>query len=193
MNNNRNMGATQPGLTSDLQAYPNMDNQSVILVQEEPRNASILVDVPVPTAGVSRVQIPDIQQLRNQGNQVIVIKGIRLITANILTNAPLSGNATSPIAELQKISLTLYSQGWERGQLIPILVLNDMSGDGGATIPFRFFPTKFSNWVNVDWSKSYLQWSNGTVAAATPYSVLFDVEYVRYNMVNGQLVLAQGQ
>lgn len=188
---NRNIGAV-PGVANNVQAFPAETNSGIILVQEEPRNASQQVEVPVTANGLTRVQFPDVQQLRNQGNQVIVIKGIRLINATVLTNAPLSGNTIAPLAELQKISMTLYSEGWERGQLIPVLVLNDIFTQGG-NIPYRQFPTKFSSWRNVDWSKSYLQWSNGTVSAGATYSVLFDVEYVRYNIVNGQLVLATGQ
>jgi hypothetical protein len=152
--------------------------QKIILVQEEPRDASQLVEIPVNTAGISRVAIPDIQQLRSMVNQSIIIKGIRLITDNVLTNAPTNGSINAPLAELQKISLTLYSEGWERGQLIPVLVLNDISGDA-AGVPFRFHPTKFANWKNVDWSKSYLQFSNGTTSADTPYTVLLDVEYLK--------------
>lgn len=170
----------------------NVPAPSMILVQEEPRNASQLVEVNVITAGVTRVQIPDIQQLRSQGDQLIVIKGIRLITNQVLTNAPISGNVVATLAELQKISLTLYSDGWERGQLIPLLVLNDMFAEGSG-IPYREFPTKFSNWKNVDWSKSYLQYSNGTVSAAVPYTVCFDIEYLKYTVVNGNLELAPGQ
>lgn len=153
-------------------------SREIILVQEEPRDASQLVEVPVTANGLTRVAIPDIQQLRSMVNQMIVIKGIRIITDNILTNAPTNGAITAPLAELQKMSLTLYSEGWERGQLIPILVLNDLSGDGTG-VPFRFHPTKFNNWKNVDWSKSYLQFSNGTSSAGSPYTVLFDVQYLK--------------
>lgn len=160
----------------------------VILVQEEPRGPSQLVEVAVTANGLTRVNFPDIQQLRSQVGQNIIIKGIRLVAANVLTNAPLSGNATAPIAELQKLSLTLYCQGWEKGQLIPVLTLNDMSGDGGATVPYRMNPTKLANWTNVDWSKSYLQFSNGTVSANSPYSVLFDVEYVKLDSQGNEIL-----
>jgi hypothetical protein len=155
-----------------------VQNNHMILVQEEPRGASQLIEVPVTQNGVSRVMFPDIQQLRSTTSEIVIIKAIRLITPAVLTNAPTSGNATSPLTELKKISITIYSEGWERGQLIPVFVLNDIS-DGSA--PFRFHPTKFANWKNVDWSKSYLQFSNGTVSAGQPYSVLFDVEYLKLN------------
>lgn len=177
---------------SNIQQSYNVPIKDIVLVQEEPRNASQTVEVPITANGVTRVQIPDIQQLRSQGDQIIVIKGIRLITPAVLTNAPISGFTVSPLTELQKISLTLYSDGWERGQLIPLLVLNDLFTEGSG-IPYRQNPTKFSNWKNVDWSKSYLQFSNGTVSAGANYAVCFDVEYMKYIIVNGQLQLASGQ
>jgi hypothetical protein len=160
----------------------------VILVQEEPRGPSQLVEVQVTSNGLTRVNFPDIQQLRSMVGQRIIIKGMRLITDNVLTKAPLSGNTTAPIAELKKIALTIYCQGWEKGQLIPVLTLNDVSGDGGASIPYRMFPTKFSNWENVDWSKSYLQFSNGTSSANAPYSVLFDIEYVKLDSSGAEIL-----
>jgi hypothetical protein len=171
---------------------PGMPARDMILVQEEPRNASQLVEIQVIANGVSRVAFPDVQQLRSQGDQLIVIKKIRLITALLLTNAPTSGFTNAPLTELQKIAITLYSDGWERGQLIPILVLNDTFAEGSG-IPYRQFPTAFSNWKNVDWSKSYLQYANGTTSAGANYAVVLDVEYMKYVNRDGNLYLAPGQ
>lgn len=150
--------------------------KQIILVQEEPRDASQLVEIPITANGLTRIPIPDQQQLRSLVNRTVIIKGIRLITDNVLTNAPLTGGINAPGTELVKMSLVLYSMGWERGQLIPLFVLNDISGDGSG-VPFRFHPTKFNNWRNVDWTKSYLQLSNGLVTAGSPYTVCLDVEY----------------
>lgn len=150
--------------------------KQIILVQEEPRDASQLVEIPVTSNGLTRIPIPDQQQLRSLANRTVIIKGIRLITNIVLSNAPLTGGINAPNTELVKMSLVLYSLGWERGQLIPLFVLNDVSGDGTG-VPFRFHPTKFNNWRNVDWTKSYLQFSNGQSSAGSPYTVLFDVEY----------------
>jgi hypothetical protein len=149
-----------------------------LLVQEEPRGPSQLYEIQVTANGQTRIPLPDVQQLRSQEGQRVIIKGIRLITPEVLARGPLSGLVTAPLAELQKISLTLYCEGWEKGQLIPLLTMNDMATPAG-TFPHRYQPTRFANWQNVDWSKSFLFYSNGTSSANSPYAVLFDVLYIR--------------
>lgn len=159
----------------------------LILVQEEPRGPSMIVEVPVPALVVQRVKFPDIQQLRStQGNR-IVIKAMRLITAKVLTNGVSTGFVNAPLAELRKISLVLYADGWEKGQYIPLLTLNDVCDSDSATattIPFRNVATKFDSWENVDWSKTYLQYSNNASSSGSAYVVMFDVEYVKLD-ING--------
>lgn len=152
-------------------------NQTV-LVQEEPRGPSILIEVNVQTNGQQRVPFPDISQLRSTIDQKIVIKGLRLVPPEILINGVISANTTAPVTELQKMAITIYSEGWEKGQTIPILTFNDYQFATGSA-PFRFQPTRFDNWVNVDWPKSFIQFANGTTSAGAPYVVLFDCEYVR--------------
>lgn len=162
--------------------------QQVVLVQEEPRGPSILIEVNVPNNGSQRVPFPDISQLRSTVNQQIIIKGLRLVSAEVLTNGIISSNATAPATELQKMSITIYSEGWEKGQTIPMLTFNDFVFTTGA-IPYRNHSTRFDNWRNVDWPKSYIQYANGTVSAGAPYVVLLDCEYIRLDnmgkMVDG--------
>lgn len=150
----------------------------VVLVQEEPRGPSILIEVNVPNNGSQRVPFPDISQLRSTVNQQIIIKGLRLVSDEVLTNGIISSNTTAPATELQKMSITIYSEGWEKGQTIPILTFNDFVFTTGA-IPYRNHSTRFANWRNVDWPKSYIQYANGTVSAGAPYVVLLDCEYIR--------------
>lgn len=157
-----------------------------VLVQDEPRGPSVLIEVNVPLNGSQRIPFPDISQLRSTVYQSIVIKGMRLISAEVLTNGVISGNPTAPAAELAKMTITLYCEGWEKGQTIPILTLNDMFFTTGA-IPFRQNPTRFDNWSPVDFPKSYIQYANGTVSAGAPYVVLLDCEYIRID-ANGQLI-----
>lgn len=159
----------------------------VILVQEEPRGPSQLIEVLVSTNNRGRVPFPDIDQLRSTGTQRIIIKQMRLITDDILTNAPVSGFTTAPVAELQKISLVLYCEGWEKAYFLPVLTLNDTSVSGG-TNPHRYQPTRFNDWVNVDWSKSYLQYSNTTLSANAPYAVMFDVLYTKLNNQGQEII-----
>lgn len=151
--------------------------ERVILVQEEPRPESELVEIPVLRDGLQKVPIPTIDQLRSDDSQKIIIKGIRVITAGVAVGAPILEGVTSPTSELQKMYLVLYAEGWEKGHYIPILVLNDMNDGAGS--PFRFNPTKFNNWEKVDWNKSFIQLANGQVTAGSPYNVLLDVEYIR--------------
>lgn len=158
-----------------------------VLVQEEPRGPSILIEVNVNQNGLQRVPFPDISQLRSTVTQRIVIKGLRLISSEVLTNGIISGNPTAPATELAKMGVTIYAEGWEKGQSIPILTMNDMQFTVGA-IPFRFNATRFDNWVAVDWPKSYLQFANGTVSAGAPYVVLLDCEYVRLNADNRLII-----
>lgn len=162
-------------------------NKHIILVQDEPRGPSELVEVAVPALAVNRVAFPDVPQLRNQPDQEIVIKAVRVITAKVLSNAPVSGATTAPLAELQKCSLVVYSDGWEKGHLIPVLVLNDVAdadSTAATTIPYRNSQSNFADWKNVDWAKTYLSFNPATSGAA--YSVLLEVEYVRLNKAGEQ-------
>jgi hypothetical protein len=156
---------------------------SIILVKEEPRGPSQLIEVPV-NAATQKQPFPDIPQLRSQPGQRIVIKGIRLITAKVLTRGATINAVNAPVTELQKMTLVLFSQQWQKGQNIPVLTLNDVAdGDSTAatTIPYRNTPTKLADWENVDWPQSFIQYANGTAAVGTPYVVIFDVEYLKYD------------
>lgn len=168
-----------------------MQNPDVILVQEEPRGPSQLVEVPVTTNGAQKVKLPDVQQLRSQEGQTIIIKAIRLIPFKILARCMTLNLVNAPLAELQKISLVIYCEGWEKAQMIPLFVLNDFAdGDAAAAtaVPYRNKATRFNNWRNVDWAQSYLLYSNGTVSANAPYGVMFDVEYIKLDTKGNPII-----
>jgi hypothetical protein len=156
---------------------------SVVFVQVEPRGPSELVEIPVTVAGVSRVAIPDIQQLRSQEGQRIIIKWIRFITVEVLSNGVITGFVNAPITEAVKISLVLYCQGWEKGHYIPLIALNDIVKPTTGVFPYKRSQSDFDSWINVDWSKSFLQYSNGTggvvLAGAAPYVVMLEVGYLK--------------
>lgn len=156
---------------------------TTIVFRQEPRGPSQLVEVDVLNNGRQRVPFPDIAQLRSTTEMKIVIKAIRLVTADVLTRSVVSGNVTAPVAELQKISLVIYCEGWEKAQFIPILTLNDMALPGGA-IPHNYNLTSFNDWVNVSWDKCYLQYANGTLSANAPYTVMLDVQYERFDKLD---------
>lgn len=152
-----------------------------ILVKEEPNGPSQLIEVPVTANGQQRVNFPDIQQLRSMANQRIIIKGIDAVIPQVLSNGPITGLATSPVAEMAKISLVIYCEGWEKAQFFPLLMFNSASVPTVA-VPYFQSKTKFADWENVDWSKTYLQYSNGTVSAGSPYAVLLNVLYERIKL-----------
>lgn len=156
----------------------------MILVTEEPRGASQLIEVPVTANGLGKVQLPVVQQLQNDTTQKVIIKAIRVVPVSVLSNAPTQGGANAPLTELVKMTLTLYSQGWEKGQLIPVASLIDVFIEGSGT-PWKAKTARLDDWTNVDWNKSFLQFANGTVSAGAAYTVIFEVEYQRLDM-NGQ-------
>lgn len=163
-------------------------DKTVIYIKEQPWGAQELVEIPVPVGATGRVQLPDVQQLRNYGDQKIIIQGIRLITASVLTNGVITGATNAPATEIKKISLNLYSEQWEKGHFMPIGVFNDTHVEGDA-FPYRQYATDLDNWEDVDWSKSYLQYSSGTAPAGTPYCLMLQVAYLRWSVKLNQEVI----
>jgi hypothetical protein len=169
-----------------------MANSNIIVAQSSPRPASQLVEIPVTANGLGRVNIPDIQQLRSLSDLIVVLKAIRLIVPQVLTHAVTASGVNAPLAELQKITLVLYCEGWEKGYQIPLLTLNDMAGsDETSQAPHNYALTHFDDWQKVDWSKSYLQYANGQTSANAPYVVMLDVQYIRLNIDGTQVTGAR--
>ncbi len=167
--------------------------QQKIIVQDEPRGASELIEITIASGAAGQVNLPDIPQLRNNGDEIVIIKAIRLITAKVLSKGPTTGATTAALADLIKMSLIIYSQGWEKGHLIPVLVLNDAQDSDATTattIPFRSQSTRLANWVDVDWNKSKIQFSNGTTASQACVLIL-EVEYQRFLKRNNEYVPVQ--
>jgi hypothetical protein len=162
----------------------------IILVADEPRNCSELVEVPVTTTGLFRINFPDNQQLRSMRTQDIRIQGIRLITPDVASFGPITGYRTAPVAELKKCFLVLYCEGWEKAHYIPLQVLNDTNMPSG-TAAHRYSATKFGSWRNVDWGKSYILYSNGTGGSDVSggnYEFLFDVEYTKLDAEGKEII-----
>lgn len=161
-------------------------NEQLIFLLSEPRGPSQLIEIPVALNAQQKIPFPDQSQLKSDADQKIIIKSIRLITPDVLTNAVLSGNLNAPITELQKISLVIYSEGWEKGQWIPVLTLNDMQLNGG-TAPNAPSMARFNNWAAISWTKCFLQYSNGTSSAGAVYSVILDVQYVKFDNMGKEI------
>ena len=112
-----------------------MDNRT-FLVQEEPRGPSQLIEIPVTANGISQINFPDVPNLRNMIDQSVIIKAIRCIPDTVLARGPLQGNVNATLTELQKISVVIYCEGWQKGQNIPILSLVDTFTEGSG-IPWK--------------------------------------------------------
>lgn len=163
----------------------------ILLVQEEPRGPSQLIEIPVTVNGIQKVKLPDVQQLRSTDNQIVVIKAIRLVTPKVSPRCATLAFPNAPLAELQKMFLVIYCEGWEKAQLIPLLVLNDVvdaDSTAATTIPYRNKATRFNDWRKVDWAQSFLQFGNGSVSANTSYGVMLEVEYVKLNNQNLEII-----
>ena len=135
--------------------------EQILFIKEEPRIASIIVEVPIAN-GSSKVPLPDVQQLRSDGDTKVIIKGWRLISPKVLARGKLNNAVNAALVDLQKMTLTIYAEGWERGQNIPVLLLNDVNDNdstAATTIPFRNVATKFADWKRVDFAKSFIQFS----------------------------------
>jgi len=154
------------------------DKNNLMLVQEEPRGPSQIIEVTPLANGLSKVNFPDVSNLRNEADQIIIIKAMRVVVPGVLNIAPVSGNPVAPLTELQKCSAVLYCEGWLKGNYIPLLEMNDLFIEGSG-IPYRNRTMKLDSWKNLDWSKSFIEFSNGTVTVGVPYTFVFEVEYVK--------------
>ena len=168
-----------------------LNQLNTLLVMEEPRGPSQLIEILIPAQIISVVQIPVIQNLQNQTDQIVILKALRVIPDSILTNGPTSGLVNATLAELQKISLVIYSQEWIKGQLIPVCTLIDTFTEGSG-IPFSTRTKRFDSWKDVNWGKSSLQYSNGAPSSGAAYCIIFEAEYQKFKKTIDGLVEIQG-
>lgn len=134
-----------------------------------------LVSQVVTTTGQT-VNLTDQPQLRNTQDQRIKIKMIEIITTDCLTFDPNNtGIAISPNAELQKATLVLYDNGWNKVYQLPLMMLNHLRS---ATTPANEYPREFNDLEKVDWNKSQIVFV--TAPNPTPnYSIVLGVSYSR--------------
>lgn len=157
---------------------------NTILVKEQPIDNFTIVEIPVTANGLTKVAIPDQPMLKSYSGHKVRVKGIRTITAKVLSNSVVNGNTVAARAELLKASLVLYCEGWEKEQYVPLLMLNpiaDADATTATTIPYAFNPMEFADLSDVDWTKSYIQYSNGTSSANSTYSFVLAVNYLVYD------------
>lgn len=114
-------------------------------------------------------------QLRNQSDQTIIIKGIKCYLDTVYSNSQQTPSVVGFAGtELPKAALTLYINGQENVKTIPLAELVNIN-DG--TNPFQENIEPFADLNNVDWAKSYVQFS--AAAAGAPYVIPIGVTYLR--------------
>lgn len=154
-----------------------------VVYQQEPLANYWLIEIPVPAQAVTSVAIPTQNWLRSTNGKIVIIKSLELVTAKTLAKAPVSGATNATLAELLKASLTLYSDGWERLQYVPLLRLNSLHDSDSAvatTIPFTQEVQK-TDFRSVEWEKSKINFNGASSGSA--YSILIGIQYL---VVDGQ-------
>ena len=131
------------------------------------------IELQIPVGAPTKIMFPDLPNLRNQTDQAITIKDMEIITATVMPTTP-NGATNAPIAELKKAVLVLYVNGEESIYRIPLLKLNRIND---LANPYQEQWESFDDLKNVDWSKSYVLFSSAP--AATPYSIVFGVSYLK--------------
>lgn len=152
------------------------------LVQSQPIVNWTIVETVIANAS-TRVPFQDQPMLRNTDGKKVFIKSIECISAKMLTNGVLNSGTTTTRDDLRKMVLVVYSQQWERVQYIPLTRLiaqHDSDATTATTIQFMNDPTMFENLTDVDWTKSYVQFANGTSASAASVLIL-GIQYVVYD------------
>jgi len=116
-------------------------------------------------------------QLRNQPDQIVIIKGIEVYPNTVYSNSQVTGTVVGvPIAETVKAVLVLYVDGEESIKMIPIPQLMHINATNQPSI-FQQEIQNFADLNNVAWEKSYVQFS--VAAAGTPYIIPFGITYLR--------------
>jgi hypothetical protein len=135
-----------------------------------------LVELLVPASTFGRVTFQTIPQLRNQPDQIIQITSIKVYPVTSYSNSQQTGTLPGmPVAEIPKGVLVLYVNGEESIKMIPLsqmIAINDFSS------PFQQELFGFDQLKNVDFDKSYVQFSSATVANA--YVIPFGISYIRF-------------
>lgn len=133
-----------------------------------------LIELPVALGQTGRVTFPSVPQLRNQANQIILIRNIFVFTvADYAASQYNNAVPVIPNVDLPKAVLVLYVNGEESIHLVPLtfMVVTD-----DAARPYVNFEFPFADISNVDFDKSYVQFSSGASAACV---IPFGVNYVR--------------
>lgn len=185
--NNIATAAANAAAAANFQLFQAIQQAPKALVMEEPRGPSQIIEIQVLSNGLGKIPFPYTENLTRNGSQTIVTKAMRLITPSVLPTGPISGLANAPLTELQKMSVVLYCEGWEKGEIIPILTFNDMFTEGSGE-PFRRGKMRLNNWKNIEWTKCFILYSNTTSSVGASYAIIFDVEYIKLDAAGNEIV-----
>jgi hypothetical protein len=123
----------------------------------------------------NKITIGDIENLRNDATQDIIITGIQALTVEALPLSP-QGNPVWTTAQMQNAFLTLYINNEESVLTLPCVRLNNMFESSGTGTMFQQFqPIPFEN-LMVSWFKSYF-WLAAPYDTGTTFSIILSVEY----------------
>jgi hypothetical protein len=139
-----------------------------------------LVELIIPAVSTgTRFPYPDIPQLRDDTTQDIIICGLETYPFEAL---PLTanGNTNATFAQLQNSFLTLYIDSEESVRQVPFIRLNPLRQAAAAGTTFNNIDKLATEYLKVDWNKTYLQAATpfGTALAPnTQFSILLGVWY----------------
>lgn len=121
-----------------------------------------MVELVIPAASTgTRFPYPDIPQLRDDTTQDIIICALETYPFEALP-LTVNGNANATFAQLQNTFLTLYIDAEESVRQVPLIRLNPFRQAAAAGTTFNVIDKLATEYLKVDWNKTYLQ-------AATPY------------------------
>lgn len=130
----------------------------------------------IPNGSTGRINFQDQAQLRNQPGQIIIITAIELYLDTVYAKSQFNNTLPGfPPADLPNAVLCLYVDGEESIHYIPLSKLNHI--DDGVN-PFQWDLEGVDRLSNVDWDKSYVQFSAATTGG--PYIIPFGVKYFRF-------------
>lgn len=134
-----------------------------------------LVELTIPANTVGRVNFQTVPQLRNQPDQIIIIRGIKVFPITSYGNSQYTSSIPGfPAADIPKAALVLYINGEESIHYLPLAELinvNDFSS------PYQEQISALADLTNVDFDKSYVQFS--TASNAGVYVIPFGISYDR--------------
>lgn len=126
----------------------------------------------------TKINFPDLPQLRSDVTKDIVIRGIQTFSV-LSVPVDYNGVAVATYANLQAASLTLYVNGEESIFRIPLIKLLSQYGDNSAAA-YQWTadgPMPFEN-IMVDWTKSYIS-APAAFGNGAAFAFLFGIEYKR--------------